>query len=201
MITRDQIVDENYTVKLEALAALRRFRDLKTWKPDTEPGARVNGLTVLANDLARVYDLPIYIEVNPEYETYGPETTDTGVPIVRLGMGGRLSIITLLHNFAGLRARFKDENVGKSFIDRQRYAINFFRKVYPTCFSRLVFDEFTGLFVKVERYEEILQAREADLPFVHLYGTQPPVELQQRLSVPQEDEEGDFDGTDSDFDL
>jgi hypothetical protein len=197
MFTKEQIVDGTVTVKPETLAALRRFRDLKTWKPENVD-QKFTGMQVLASELAAIYEMPVQVNVVKGFVDEGPEVTDSGVPIATLPMGGYLSIITLLHNFAGLRTRYNHEKVGETFLSRQRWAVNTFRKVYPTAFSRLVFDNDSGFFFNSERMSELQSYRSGTIAAFMadvMSGMQRPVRLDDDFET-----NSDYSNTYSDLD-
>jgi hypothetical protein len=189
---KEDVLDDSKTFKPEAIKALRRFKALKTFRPETPEGARLEGMQTLTNDLVDVYGLRVVIPVmhNPGWGMDMAQTTDENVPVIPISLfGPNLSIITLLHQFAGIRKYIESDGEDNlSFLGRQRYAANLFRKVYPRQFARLVFDEMTGCFLK-----------NIPMPLpnfaVELEGTQLPAEMQ---AFAQQDEQGD-EGADADF--
>ena len=184
MSETNPFVDETATYKPDAIRALREFKALKTFKPENR-AQRHPGLEELANKLARAYGLDIEISLVDSPFEYLPETNGNGVRIVGLPMAGRLSILTLLHNFAGIRTLLGEARVGETFEKRQKWAVNLFRKVYPRQFARLIFDPYSGFFFKAEDFQ---QQQPPVAPFVvQLAGTQLPLEVQAILG-----EENDF---------
>lgn len=187
MVTKEDILDDNKTFKPEAIKALRRFKALKTFRPDTPEGARLEGMQVLINDLVDVYGLRVILPVLHDlgWGADLPRTPDEGVPVIPIAMfGPNLSIITLLYQFASVRKYIESDGEEMlSFKGRQRYAVNLFRKVYPRQFARLVFDEGTGCFFKDIRMPIPNFA-------VELEGTQLPAEMQVFAQQDVQEEDG-----------
>lgn len=127
----------NQTYKPEAIRALREFKALKTFKPEVTLEQRLAAMQTLINALASVYAVPVPIIV----EAQDIDGSDSGLSSVRLidgpeayfliTMRGKLSIITLLHEFAHVRFNSGNE------LKVQKWAVNLFRKVYPKQFERL----------------------------------------------------------------
>jgi hypothetical protein len=140
------IVNETQTYKPEAIKALREFKALKTWKPEVTADERQAGLQALVEKLAEVYALPYPVKI----------CTDLQEAFAYEGAGGfailaeaNLSIITVLHNFAGARHALTGIATGRTYNSRQRWAVNLFKKVYPKQFEKLAQDVDTGAFYRV----------------------------------------------------
>jgi len=150
MIKIESIIDDSMSFVPEAIEALRRFKALKT--SVANPGARLEAMQVLVNELAGAYGLNVLIPLFTDLENVGSfeVMTEEGVPMYPLLLNsGNLSVIALLHQFAAIKYFVTDENSG-SFIDRQRFAVNLFRKVYPEQFAKLVMNPQTGFFVRAK---------------------------------------------------
>ena len=113
--------------KKGAVAALRKFKAKKTFKLDV-PG-RLEALGELLEDLSKVYDIEC-----PGFEAVNINGGHSGDSYYhrlqhKIVMQGKLSIITLLHEFA--HARGKGERGACVF------SLNLFKRVYPKQFEKL----------------------------------------------------------------
>lgn len=138
MIKIEAIVDDGMSFVPEAIEALRRFKALGT--SAANPGVRLEAMQVLVNELAGAYGLNIVIPLCTDLEAAGSFElmTEEGFPICPQFLNsGNLSLITVLHHFAAIKYFITNENPG-TFIDRQRFAVNLFRKLYPERFAKLV---------------------------------------------------------------
>lgn len=148
MIANELIVDDSMSFVPEAIEALRRFKALKTSAANRD--ARLEAMQMLINELVEAYGLNIFIRLftDPKAAESFEPMTEEGVLICPLLLCSQnLSIITLLHQFAAIRYCITGENPGTA-IQRQRFAVNLFRKVYPEQFAKLVMDPLTGFFVR-----------------------------------------------------
>ena len=151
------ILDDAMTYKPEVIRALRTFKKAKTWKPEVTGDARLACMQTMVDSMATAYNMqPIAVVVDSERAHVHARFMDalnrmTGtLPPVegnapvsgascadtearQICMTGKLSIITLLHEFAHIR-------FGTDELKCQRWAVNLFRKVYPRQFGQLVFN-------------------------------------------------------------
>jgi hypothetical protein len=143
-ITNEELLS---TVLPEARASLQSFKDLKTYKEENYH-KRIPGLQNLVNDLIRIYNVPA--QINVVYNDPEPNSpvyiNDYGLPVHKINLVDRISIISLLCAFARIKFKLVDET--DEFIPRQRLAINLFRVVYPTQFDQLEFHPAVGGFSK-----------------------------------------------------
>jgi hypothetical protein len=152
------ILDDAMTYKPEVVRALRTFKKAKTF--NLTPENRLACMQTLVNDMATAYGMePIAVDVmdergsvharfmeafnrltgtlppveenTPTYPASGASNADPSAR--KIHMVGKLSIITLLHEFAHIR-------FGTDELKCQRWAVNLFRKVYPKQFAKLVFN-------------------------------------------------------------
>ncbi|RLC88876.1 MAG: hypothetical protein DRJ03_01155 [Chloroflexi bacterium] len=135
--------------KKKAIKALWAFRKKRTYKPHVTQEQRLEAMQELVVGLAEAYEL----EPAPEVVAGPLDGGNSGASHIlrphsrfnetdrhKIVMLGKLSIITLLHEFAHC--------IGKDQMGAQVFAINLFRKVYPTQFEKLCLDG--GMFVKEE---------------------------------------------------
>ena len=140
------ILDDSKTYKPEVLRALKEFKRAKTFRTTISLGERLTAMQELINKLTTIYAMPpitVTFQENPAFpngilELLGGGDIASGMsqalPETReIRMRGRLSLITLLHEFAHLR-------FGSEELKAQRWAVNLFRKVYPKQFARLQFN-------------------------------------------------------------
>ena len=154
MIKIESIIDDSMSFVPEAIEALQRFKALGTTAAN--PGARLEAMQVLVNELVDAYSLNILIQLFTDLETTRSlePTTEDAVPIYALFLNSRhLSLITVLHQFAAIKSFITNENPD-SFVDRQRFAVNLFRKVYPEQLAKLVMNPQTGFFVRSNRQRD-----------------------------------------------
>lgn len=122
------LLDDSMTFKPDAIRALRKFKREKTFRKSS--GERLDAMRILVGELAEVYGLQscinnlFFVENENSNGSYSPIS---GEIVLR----GKLSIITLLHEFAHAR--------GYREYGAVRWSLNLFRKVYPRQFERLTF--------------------------------------------------------------
>ncbi len=142
--TENTVIIEDRKYKRGVLSALRKFKREKTFKKTM--GERLVAMRTLVNELVEVYELkPITIDFIIDSDDWEEklssdfeENLGNGQWIHsdrQIRLKGKLSIITLLHEFA--HARFDhDINNGDERIT-VKWSINLFRRVYPKQFERL----------------------------------------------------------------
>lgn len=119
------------TFKLGAVAALKKFKAEKTFrKTDAE---RLESMRELVKELSKVYGIP-----HPLVDTEDIDGSFSGESTYHpyfniITMRGKLSIITLLHEFGHALK-------GKSETKAQSWAVGLFKKVYPKQFEKLETD-------------------------------------------------------------
>ena len=114
--------------KIGVIPALMEFKH--TCKYNTGEGARMTGMWRLVQTLSEIYGIPcptLLFTTTADMEHsflsyYRPE--DHTINIV-----GKLSIITLLHEFA--------HALGKNQAEAQKWSISLFRRCYPKAFETL----------------------------------------------------------------
>jgi hypothetical protein len=133
-MSAEKFIDESKTYKPEAIKALKAFKKKKTFKLPMEE--RIEAMRELVASLAEIYEVSKPIEFRAE----NLDGSSSGLSHVKvredrfiLVMQGRLSVITLLHEFAHCR--------GYDEIEAKIWSLNFFRKAYPKQFARLVITE------------------------------------------------------------
>ena len=123
----ENIIDLEYTYKIGAIPALSKFRKKKTFKLNTEE--RFEAMKELIEDLSAVYEIETPT-LRMESINGGSSGLSSYSPVTNtIVMRGKLSIITLLHEFA--HAKGEDEH------EARVWSVNLFRRVYPEQFSRL----------------------------------------------------------------
>ena len=147
MFELSQIVSDSQTYKPNAVRALKAFKAVKTWKPEVSPIERLTAMQALINSLKDEYDMHVHIPVVEGFAEY-PATDENEIQIIPIYQrAGRLSVITLLNRFAAIRGEVQEDfESGRSYVGRQRWAVNLFRKVYPRQFARLIFNRRDGGF-------------------------------------------------------
>jgi hypothetical protein len=133
-MTTNKFIDDSKTYKPEAIKALKAFKKKKTFKLPLEE--RIEAMRELLASLTEIYAVSKPVE----FKTEDLDGSSSGLSFVRvledrfiLVMMGRLSIITLLHEFAHCR--------GYDEAEARTWSLNLFRKVYPKQFARLVVTE------------------------------------------------------------
>lgn len=123
--------------KKEAVTALMTFKRKKTFKLEEQD--RIEAMQVLLKDLAEAYNITAPVELvvsdlNGEHSgsSYVMPPMSMMNPQEKwvIVMQGKLSIITLLHEFGHVR--------GKGQVEAQVFALNLFRKAYSKAFEKLV---------------------------------------------------------------
>lgn len=134
------LIDDTMTFKPEAIRALREFKALRTGRGSDDD--RLAGMQTLIDALASAYEVrcPVRVVARDINGGFSGNSSvrlmeDVNVPpYFLITMTGKLSIITLLHEFAHIR--FNSGNQVKV----QKWAVNLFRKVYPRQFEQLTQD-------------------------------------------------------------
>jgi len=123
-----EILDDRMTFRPAALRAMREFRASHPWRGDNDQRkAKFQELVVA---LAEAYQIaaPELLFDRLDGSSSGASSYDPSRH--RIVLRGRLSVITLLHEFAHAR--------GMSERAAVRWSVNLFRRVFPRSFSRLV---------------------------------------------------------------
>lgn len=124
-----EVIDPRATYRPAALRAVRAFRREKAWRGSVEE--RILKIGRLNQALAEAYGIPscrlqfVRIGATSGNGFYEPATHT-------IGLVGRMSVVTFLHEFA--HARGMDERRAC------RWSINLFRRLFPHSFARCTFD-------------------------------------------------------------
>ena len=121
--------------KKGAVAALRKFKAKKTFKLDV-PG-RLEAMGELLEDLSKVYDIEC-----PGFEAVNINGGHSGDSYYhrlqhKIVMQGKLSIITLLHEFAHARGKGEKGACVFSLANLMTLWAEDFKRVYPKQFEKL----------------------------------------------------------------
>lgn len=125
--TSIEVTSDTMLFKLGVIAALRAFKERRTGSLSTEE--RFAAMQELIAELARIYEIPAptlameNIDGSHSWESsYNPAAHT-------ITMRGRLSIITLLHEFAHARGMNEYGAVG--------WSVSLFKRVYPERYAQL----------------------------------------------------------------
>jgi len=135
--TVEEVLDDEIKYRRGVIPALKGWKSLKLWGSKTNQ-MRLDGLIVLAEQLASLYDIAVPTVVvdgidldaiirdtkmNPsDSSSYSPGSHT-------ITMRGNLSIITFLHEFG--------HALGKNEKKTCRWSINLFKKVFPKQYNKL----------------------------------------------------------------
>ena len=117
-----EVLDQTKTYRPAALRALRRFKRSKPWRGNR--GERLGKRIVLLVELSRAYGIPtptLVVGQRDSY-TYGAHV---------LSLGPRMSVLSLLHEFAHAKGIRSERGACA-------WSINLFRRIFPRSFARLV---------------------------------------------------------------
>lgn len=125
--TSREVTRDNMLFKVGVIAALQAFKDRRTGNLPAEE--RLAAMRELIAELARIYEIPC-----PRLEMEDIDGSNSGAsswtPAENLiTMRGKLSIITLLHEFAHARGKDEYGAVG--------WSVSLFKRVYPERYDRL----------------------------------------------------------------
>jgi len=131
--TVTEVLDDNLRFRTETVVALRWFKEhVRRNRLHAHDESRIEAMKLLVEKLSNIYRIPVP-EIEMESVTgrpggsgsssYEPERN-------RIILRGRLSVITLLHEFAHV--------LGKDERKACRWSINLYRLVYPEIFERLM---------------------------------------------------------------
>lgn len=123
----NEVLDPKMKFKPAALKALRAFKRSKPWRGTQ--GERINKFEKVVADLSAAYGID------------APEMDFTGINLAEdsgsssyfpafhaIFLRGRLSVVTLLHEFA--------HAMGKGEWEASRWSINVFRRIWPKQFAK-----------------------------------------------------------------
>jgi len=135
--TVEESIDDGIKYRLGVIPALKRWRDKKLWGSKTNR-QRLEGLTVLAQELSPLYDIEvpsisgggIDLDATVRETKMNQSGSSCYVPALHeIIMSGNLSIITFLHEFG--------HALGKNEKQTCRWSINLFKRVFPKQFAKL----------------------------------------------------------------
>ncbi len=116
--------------KAGTLTAMAKFKVSKPWRGTTDQ--RIAKFTKLVADLSGVYGIQPPAIDSTGVDAKASSGSSYYMPMMNLiALRGRLSVITLLHEFA--------HALGKGEFDACRWSLNLFRRVFPTQFEKLEF--------------------------------------------------------------
>jgi len=124
----EEMLDPNMKFKGDVLRAVKKFKRNKEYRIGKE--SREEGMKILLKELSTAYGIPevglanvatLMLEMNGR-----ADLTNN-----KIWLGSRLSLITLLHEFAHM--------IGKNEIKACKWSLNLFKRIYPRAFERLIF--------------------------------------------------------------
>jgi hypothetical protein len=136
----ENLIDDLLEYPLNAFLALERFKNNRRYREHGLLEERLHGMRVLIVELSEAYGFPFvpYVHVENIDGSFSGASNIVfrgfdveGLPVFIITMRGKLSIITLLHEFAHIL-------YGDDEFATQKWAINLFRRIYPRQFEKLV---------------------------------------------------------------
>ena len=137
-----ELADDDMKFKKGTIAALRKFKEKKTFRMDDD--GRLDAMRDLVYDLCGIYEMDrVTVEAeNLDGLSSGTSQWDSANRMII--MRGKLSIITLLHEF--YHAKLDGTVAGHNEVGAMKRAVNLFKRVYPKQYRKLTGDR--GLLVK-----------------------------------------------------
>lgn len=141
--TVEEVLDDEIKYRRGVIPALKGWKSLKLWGSKTNQ-MRLDGLIVLAEQLAPLYDIAVPtvvvdgIDLNAIVRDtkMNPSGSSSYAPGSHtITMRGNLSIITFLHEFG--------HALGKNEKKTCHWSINLFRKVFPKQYAKLDHEKHT----------------------------------------------------------
>jgi hypothetical protein len=123
-----EVIDDNMTYRPAALHAVRAFARSKPWRGEME--ARKEKYRQLNHDLSEAYGIPEPTLVFGQLDGGSSGNSYYHRTRHQIVLNGRLSVVTMLHEWAHAR--------GMNERNACRWSVNLFKRCFPRSFSRLV---------------------------------------------------------------